>query len=81
MSRMVRTLRVESLRHLLLGLERTLALEDALGVLVLLHGAVVQPGLRAEMGMAIEIAHVDAVVRSRLPGPRPVQPVTGYFFS
>src|SRR5262245_7727222 len=43
--------------HLRLGLERALALEHALRVLVFLHRAVMQPGLGAEVRMAVEIAH------------------------
>src|SRR5262249_32518626 len=46
--------RAERLRHLLLGLERALAFEHALRVLVFLLGAMMKPGLRAEMRMAVE---------------------------
>ena len=59
----------EGLRHLLFGLELALALEDALCVLVLLGGAVMQARARREMGMAIEIAHVDAIIRMLIARP------------
>src|ERR1700733_9853550 len=47
----------KTLRHLRLGLERALALEDALSIGKLFRGAVMQPGAGGKMRMAIEIAH------------------------
>ena len=78
--------RAKRLRHLLLGLEFALALEDALRVLVLLHGAVMQARARREMGMAIEIAHVgDPLAPRHSRGSAqfrsPRAPMKIYFFS
>jgi hypothetical protein len=57
----------EAIGHLLLGLKGALSFEHALGVLVFLHRAVMKPCLRAEMRMAIEIAHVILPTRSSVP--------------
>ena len=47
----------ESIGHLPFGLERPLAFENALRLLVVLLRGVMQPRFRREMRMAIEIAH------------------------
>src|SRR5262245_13769312 len=47
----------ESIGHLFFGLERPLAFEDALRLLVILLRGMMQPRFCREMRMAIEIAH------------------------
>src|SRR5262249_44757728 len=47
----------ESIGHLFFGLERPLAFENTLRLLVLLLRGMMQPRFRREMRMAIEIAH------------------------